>query len=274
MSSPQDSSRPSTANAEEFQDNILGQKRAFDQLDNDFEASESEEKEEKRQGRRKIQIEYIKEKSRRHITFSKRKAGIMKKAYELSTLTGTQVLLLVASETGHVYTFATPKLQPIITQSEGKNLIQSCLNAPDPTPAATESSPQSATAYAGSGSTASTPNHRAAYHPGPISNNNSIHSPLSSTPTGHTQSMPTLSQVANIGYSSNPSQFAALQNQLYSTGMNSGMNLPPSYMQQYAQNLNASSLGMGGSYGLHSQSGNNDSLNIGAHTTLQPSDEN
>ena len=32
-------------------------------------------------------------------------------AYELSTLTGTQVMLLVASETGHVYTFATRKLQ-------------------------------------------------------------------------------------------------------------------------------------------------------------------
>lgn len=83
-------------------------------------------------GRRKIPIEFIEDKSRRHITFSKRKAGIMKKAYELSTLTGTQVLLLVASETGHVYTFATPKLQPLITKPEGKNLIQACLNAPDP----------------------------------------------------------------------------------------------------------------------------------------------
>jgi len=89
---------------------------------------------EKRIGRRKIRIEYIEDKSRRHITFSKRKAGIMKKAYELSTLTGTQVLLLVASETGHVYTFATPKLQPLITKPEGKNLIQACLNAPDLTP--------------------------------------------------------------------------------------------------------------------------------------------
>ena len=79
-------------------------------------------------GRRKIKIEYIEDKSRRHITFSKRKAGIMKKAYELSTLTGTQVLLLVASETGHVYTFATSKLQPLITKNEGKSLIQQCLN--------------------------------------------------------------------------------------------------------------------------------------------------
>jgi hypothetical protein len=30
-----------------------------------------------------------------------------------------------------VYTFATPKLQPLITKPEGKNLIQACLNAPD-----------------------------------------------------------------------------------------------------------------------------------------------
>ncbi|CAG8764026.1 16611_t:CDS:2, partial [Cetraspora pellucida] len=82
-------------------------------------------------GRRKIKIEYIDDKSRRHITFSKRKAGIMKKAYELSTLTGTQVLLLVVSETGLVYTFTTPKLQPLVTKPEGKNLIQACLNAPD-----------------------------------------------------------------------------------------------------------------------------------------------
>lgn len=72
--------------------------------------------------RRKIEIGYIVKKEKRHITFSKRKAGIMKKvssnsifrvdylnvccfqAYELSTLTGTQVLLLVVSESGIVST--------------------------------------------------------------------------------------------------------------------------------------------------------------------------
>ncbi|KAI9299154.1 SRF-TF-domain-containing protein, partial [Neoconidiobolus thromboides FSU 785] len=83
-----------------------------------------------KENKRKIKIEYIKDKSRRHITFSKRKAGIMKKAYELSVLTGTQVLLLVVSETGLVYTFTTPKLQPIVTKPEGKGLIQACLNVP------------------------------------------------------------------------------------------------------------------------------------------------
>ena len=50
-------------------------------------------------------------------------------AYELSVLTGTQVLLLVVSETGLVYTFTTPKLQPLVTKSEGKNLIQVRLSA-------------------------------------------------------------------------------------------------------------------------------------------------
>ncbi|KAG1080723.1 hypothetical protein G6F42_023237 [Rhizopus arrhizus] len=89
-----------------------------DGLDDD-EEEDGEKKPQRRSGRRKIKIEYIEDKTRRHITFSKRKAGIMKKAYELSTLTGM------------VYTFTTPKLQPLVTKPEGKNLIQSCLNAPD-----------------------------------------------------------------------------------------------------------------------------------------------
>jgi serum response factor len=107
----------------------------------------------KTKGRVKIKMEFIENKIRRYTTFSKRKTGIMKKvlvfytyfwlkmfcwflntilkAYELSTLTGTQVMLLVASETGHVYTFATDKLQPMITSETGKNLIQSCLSQDD-----------------------------------------------------------------------------------------------------------------------------------------------
>merc|ERR1719272_239391 len=104
-------------------------KRAPQQEDED---DEDDEGGKQKVGRRKINIEFIEDKSRRHITFSKRKTGIMKKAYELSTLTGTQVMLLVASETGHVYTFATRKLQPMITSDAGKALIQTCLNSPDP----------------------------------------------------------------------------------------------------------------------------------------------
>ncbi|TNY18235.1 hypothetical protein DMC30DRAFT_65636 [Rhodotorula diobovata] len=91
-------------------------------------------------GRRKIEIEYIQKKEKRHITFSKRKAGIMKKAYELATLTGTEVLLLVVSETGIVYTFTTTKFQPLVganpdgSPSEGQRLIQRCLPNPNRPP--------------------------------------------------------------------------------------------------------------------------------------------
>ncbi|XP_053205772.1 serum response factor homolog [Panonychus citri] len=86
----------------------------------------------KTKGRVKIKMEFIDNKLRRYTTFSKRKSGIMKKAYELSTLTGTQVMLLVASETGHVYTFATKKLKPMITSDTGKALIKTCLFSPEP----------------------------------------------------------------------------------------------------------------------------------------------
>jgi MADS-box transcription factor len=109
--------------------NSNGNKRPRDEEDD---LDDDDEEEGGKKERRKIEIAFIKDKSRRHITFSKRKAGIMKKAYELSVLTGTQVLLLVVSETGLVYTFTTPKLQPLVTKPEGKNLIQSCLNAPEP----------------------------------------------------------------------------------------------------------------------------------------------
>ncbi|KAK0487505.1 SRF-type transcription factor (DNA-binding and dimerization domain)-domain-containing protein [Armillaria novae-zelandiae] len=110
-------------------DAFINDQDAVDSAGDDDE-DEDKPKSDKKAGRRKIKIEFIQDKSRRHITFSKRKAGIMKKAYELSTLTGTQVLLLVVSETGLVYTFTTAKLQPLVTQPEGKNLIQACLNAP------------------------------------------------------------------------------------------------------------------------------------------------
>ncbi|KAJ3759904.1 hypothetical protein EV360DRAFT_93874 [Lentinula raphanica] len=87
----------------------------------DDDDDEDKPKSDKKAGRRKIKIEFIQDKSRRHITFSKRKAGMFSEFL---------FLLLVVSETGLVYTFTTAKLQPLVTQPEGKNLIQACLNAP------------------------------------------------------------------------------------------------------------------------------------------------
>ncbi|EHN00882.1 Arg80p [Saccharomyces cerevisiae x Saccharomyces kudriavzevii VIN7] len=70
-------------------------------------------------------------KTRRHVTFSKRRHGIMKKAYELSVLTGANILLLILANSGLVYTFTTPKLEPVVREDEGKNLIKACINAPN-----------------------------------------------------------------------------------------------------------------------------------------------
>jgi len=56
-------------------------------------------------------------------------------------------MLLVASETGHVYTFATRKLQPMITSEAGKALIQTCLNSPDPPNSGSDTQRMSATGY-------------------------------------------------------------------------------------------------------------------------------
>ena len=59
--------------------------KKFKQVHGDGDEDEDEDDDEEgvkgkaRTGRRKIKIEYIEDKSRRHITFSKRKSGIMKK---------------------------------------------------------------------------------------------------------------------------------------------------------------------------------------------------
>lgn len=83
----------------------------------------------KKLGKKKIKLEYIPGRNKRNVTFSKRKKGIMKKAFELNILTGSDILLLVASPSGHVYTFATPKLMPMVT--EHKNIIKTCLGKED-----------------------------------------------------------------------------------------------------------------------------------------------
>lgn len=167
--------------------------------------------------RRKIEIRFIQDKSRRHITFSKRKAGIMKKAYELSVLTGTQVLLLVVSETGLVYTFTTPKLQPLVTKPEGKNLIQACLNAPEESGEDEEAS----TPTAGQGNNVpqqqATPQHSAQAQQAQQSQQSTSRPPAGS---GGYQQQPGLQNIPGNANYLNPEQTAVYQT--YFGGINQG----------------------------------------------------
>ncbi|PLW42705.1 hypothetical protein PCANC_07920 [Puccinia coronata f. sp. avenae] len=79
--------------------------------------------------RRQIKIEYIQDKSRRNITFGKRKNGIFKKAQEISILTGCEVMLIVAPKDSEpqAFTYATTKLKPLISEPAGEAYIQNCL---------------------------------------------------------------------------------------------------------------------------------------------------
>lgn len=71
---PIDPTAPAVTGDDAFiQDHDAGDSGAEDDEDD-------EKPKDKKAGRRKIKIEFIQDKSRRHITFSKRKAGIMKKA--------------------------------------------------------------------------------------------------------------------------------------------------------------------------------------------------
>nr|GFB64001.1 agamous-like MADS-box protein AGL62 [Tanacetum cinerariifolium] len=55
------------------------------------------------QGKQKIEIKKIKAKSSRQVTFSRRRAGLFKKAVELCVLIGAKVTVLVKSPGGKVY---------------------------------------------------------------------------------------------------------------------------------------------------------------------------
>ncbi|XP_021275373.1 MADS-box transcription factor 5 [Herrania umbratica] len=56
-------------------------------------------------GRVKVQLKKIEHKTYRHITFAKRKAGLIKKAYELSTLCDVEVALIIFSPAGKLFLF-------------------------------------------------------------------------------------------------------------------------------------------------------------------------
>ncbi|KAH7431446.1 hypothetical protein KP509_08G048300 [Ceratopteris richardii] len=59
--------------------------------------------------RGKIQIRRIENATSRQVTFSKRRNGLLKKAYELSVLCDAQLALIIFSATGKLFEFASPK---------------------------------------------------------------------------------------------------------------------------------------------------------------------
>ncbi|KAK4384163.1 Agamous-like MADS-box protein [Sesamum angolense] len=67
-------------------------------------------------GRGKIEIKKIENANSRQVTFSKRRAGLFKKAYELSVLCEADVAVIIFSNTGKVFDFSSSSMKKILTR--------------------------------------------------------------------------------------------------------------------------------------------------------------
>ncbi|MQL76068.1 hypothetical protein Taro_008455 [Colocasia esculenta] len=67
-------------------------------------------------GRGKVQLKRIENATNRQITFSKRRNGLLKKAYELSVLCDAEVGLVVFSATGKIYQYSSHDMDSIIAR--------------------------------------------------------------------------------------------------------------------------------------------------------------
>ncbi|KAG5053741.1 hypothetical protein JHK85_006251 [Glycine max] len=81
----------------------------------DLSQQQKELKEEIIMVRGKTQIKRIENATSRQVTFSKRRNGLLKKAFELSVLCDAEVALIIFSSSGKLYEFASSSL-PLFTQ--------------------------------------------------------------------------------------------------------------------------------------------------------------
>ncbi|XP_055805518.1 agamous-like MADS-box protein AGL23 [Solanum dulcamara] len=89
-------------------------------MENNEEAATETKK--RKRGRQKIPIEKIANKSSLQVTFSKRRAGLFKKASELSALCGAQVAVIVESPGGKLFSFGNPSVDFVINRLEDDGL--------------------------------------------------------------------------------------------------------------------------------------------------------
>ena len=69
-------------------------------------------------GRKKIIIEPIREDRNRQVTFMKRKQGLLKKAMELSILCKCEVSVLIFSEQGKMFEYASNDMDKMVKRRE------------------------------------------------------------------------------------------------------------------------------------------------------------
>ncbi|KAL3738075.1 hypothetical protein ACJRO7_019583 [Eucalyptus globulus] len=76
--------------------------------------------------RGKTQMRRIENKTSRQVTFSKRRNGLLKKAFELSVLCDAEVAAIIFSPTGKLYEFSTSSMSSIIERYQRKTKDPGC----------------------------------------------------------------------------------------------------------------------------------------------------
>ncbi|XP_061956732.1 truncated transcription factor CAULIFLOWER D-like isoform X2 [Populus nigra] len=86
-------------------------------------------------GRGKVELKRIENPTRRQVTFSKRRNGLLKKAFELSILCDAEVSLIVFSPTGKFYQFASHEsvvlLPPMMERTIARYRSEAGLSGPN-----------------------------------------------------------------------------------------------------------------------------------------------
>eukprot|EP00106_Octopus_bimaculoides_P014812 XP_014782254.1 PREDICTED: myocyte-specific enhancer factor 2C-like [Octopus bimaculoides] len=65
-------------------------------------------------GRKKIQISRIGDERNRQVTFTKRKFGLMKKAYELSVLCDCEIALIIFNSANKLFQYASTDMDKVL----------------------------------------------------------------------------------------------------------------------------------------------------------------
>ena len=68
-------------------------------------------------GRGRVELKRIENKINRQVTFSKRRNGLLKKAYELSVLCDAEVALIIFSNRGKLYEFSSTQRYIVYTRT-------------------------------------------------------------------------------------------------------------------------------------------------------------
>ena len=70
-------------------------------------------------GRKKISIQRISDERNRQVTFTKRKFGLMKKAYELSVLCDCEIAVIIFNSHGKMFQYASNDMDKVLLKYTG-----------------------------------------------------------------------------------------------------------------------------------------------------------